>query len=96
MENLRGSGRSTAQLLIAPKDATFVCLNDESRWYALQLAWHLGRSDLKIACASRLGEPDRFRGLRVVLDHAVVERMSQLSQRERAGAVALLEMGVLY
>lgn len=65
----RGTGRTTRQMLDAPKDAIFVWCNGHLG-YPLSLARHLGRSDLRIA-SPQAYEAGRMAGLRncVVIDH---------------------------
>ena len=76
----RGSDRTTAQMLGAPKDAVFVWCN-EKLYYPNKLACSLGRSDLKIVGPSWL-ESHNNRGLRA--SGIVVDHWTKLNERQEA------------
>lgn len=66
----RGGGKTTAQMLMAPKDAVCIWCSDRL-YYPTKLAYSLGRSDLKIVGPSWLKSHSN-RGLCVswiVVDH---------------------------
>ena len=69
----RQSGRTTKQMLDAPKNALFVWCSLDTR-YAKHLANQLGRSDLEIVGRNVFSNIDKIRGKRfsgIILDHAI-------------------------
>lgn len=74
IDQYRGSGRSSQQIVSAPRDSVFVCPNLSSRAYYHKLADTLGRRDLMIKSPSIFENHGRwFAGRRIsglVLDHA--------------------------
>lgn len=78
----RGSGRTTQQMLAAPRNAVFVWCYQGSLPYARELARKHGREDLTVVSPLRF-ETDYFRGREIsglVLDHA-----TRLNDRQRRG-----------
>lgn len=72
MTTNRGTGRTTEQLVNAPRDSVFVWVNGRMD-YIVRLARHLSRGDIKVVAPSWL-TGDRWRGLElkgVVVDHAL-------------------------
>lgn len=90
-EKYRGTGRTTKQMMEAPKGAVFVWCNKEV-WYPQRLAEKLGRKDLQIQPRSWL-TGERWRGQSfpgIVVDHALHELMSSreyISLREAESRV---------
>lgn len=72
----RGTGLTTNQMRGAPRNAIYIWPATASRRYAVELARHLQRADLRIETPAFF-EGDRWRGLRVpiVMDHATSEHM---------------------
>jgi hypothetical protein len=76
----RRSGKTTAALLAAPRDATYVVSTHNAIAYTRQLAWRLDRYDLKIVGPSFL-QREQFYGHergKVLADHAVPSHLSDL------------------
>lgn len=71
----RGSGRTTNQMMQAPKDAVFVSM--DSRHYAKLLARFIGRDDLKIICPDELHRLQGRELTGLIVDHA-----ARLSSRQ--------------
>lgn len=70
-ESLRGTGRTTKQMLEAPHGAVYVWVNGALH-YPKDLAHRAGRKDLVIVAPAWM-EGDRWRGIHapdVILDHA--------------------------
>jgi hypothetical protein len=76
----RGTGRTTRQILEAPRDAIFVCPNVEVG-YSQRIAHRVGRPDIKFVPPNWIGERlvSHGGGKPVVLDHA-----TQLSESQGA------------
>ncbi len=73
MDEARGSGRTTKQMIDAPWNAIFVWCNEFWIDGAKKLAKKAGRDDLEIIRPSALEDRERFRGREisgVVVDHA--------------------------
>jgi hypothetical protein len=72
-EGSRQTGRTSKQMLEAPRGAMFVWCNS-STWYPRDLARSLGRTDLQICGPDMLNASSlhslRSRGGKLVLDHA--------------------------
>ncbi len=68
----RGTGRTTCQMLAAPRGAIYVCVHEQdARWYSRHLAHKLGRGDLKLVGPHWLEHHWQGRELTgLVLDHA--------------------------
>jgi hypothetical protein len=67
----RGSGRTSDQIVTAPRDAIFVCAGP--RDYTMRLARHLGRSDIVVVTADYDRVDIACRGSRrpIIIDHAL-------------------------
>lgn len=81
---MRGSGRTTRQMLDAPKDAVFIWCNGILQ-YPRQLAVKHGRSDLHIVGPEWL-EDYKYVGrplTGVVVDHALFENAAPYNKREQ-------------
>lgn len=76
----RGSGRTTRQMLAAPKDAIFICAGPSR--YSKALARFLGRDDLKIYSPEVLERSMGLRPTGLVIDHAadLTERQEELAR----------------
>jgi hypothetical protein len=70
-DGLRGTGRTTRQMLDAPKGALYVWCNKHLD-YPRALARHLGRADLVVVSPSY--ERRGYSSALVILDHAGVAR----------------------
>jgi hypothetical protein len=91
-ENLRGTGRTTAQMRAAPQNAVFVWCNNHLH-YPAALAKHLGRTDLEIVSPDWLNDVSRAQGGAVVVfDHGVF-LPGQLDARQRAAVDEIFAAG---
>lgn len=76
-ETARASGRTTRQILDAPRNAIYVCPNRSCQIYTRNLAYSLHRDDLTVV-ASHAANPRRFIKDPIVLDHACHALMSSV------------------
>lgn len=85
MTDDRRSGRTTRQMLEAPKGAYYVWPHKATS-YAKQLAEHLGRKDLTIVHPAFFGYKGRGKGMRVkiVIDHECVLTVTQMAAIDRS------------
>lgn len=81
---MRQVGTTTALMQNAAQNAIFVWCNDYLN-YAIALARHLRRDDLRIISYSRCLRGDVFRGndLPVVFDHTTLDRAATAGQMEK-------------
>lgn len=78
---MRGSGRTTKQMLEAPIASIFVWPVPRSLDYARHLAHHLNRTDLEIISPDGL---ERLKGTRrrsIIVDHACVDHPDRMTSR---------------
>lgn len=84
-------GRTTRQMMAAPRDAIFVWPVGRTRDYALDLAKHLGRDDLLITTPENMRRHFEASRRPVILDHGCRLTESQLNdvfhQKRRSGQV---------
>ena len=74
MNRERGTGRTSRQLMAAPRGAVFVCATWRHRDYVRQLAAHLGRGDLIVITRHTVMETCAAHGWpQLVLDHSFGE-----------------------
>lgn len=81
-DQLRGTGRTTAQMIAAPKGALYVVSCTPEVGYAQRLARKCGREDLQVVAPFYLGER-RFMGLR--LSGIAVDHAARLTEDEHRG-----------
>jgi len=70
-QHLRGTGRTTAQLLALPLRSGFVVRHRPQKTYVLHLAHHLGRDDVRVFCVDDMHK-DALAGMEFAtleLDH---------------------------
>jgi hypothetical protein len=81
----RGTGRTTKQMLDAPRGAFFVCPTTAAREYTRHLAHHLGRLDLNPIVPEELEYRIRGTGRAVIVDHAcrLTERQHEMIRAHR-------------
>ena len=80
---LRGSGRTRAQIITAPKNAVFVWPNEEL-WYPKALAQDELRTDLRIVGRAWLNTERNFcmeGAIDVVVDHSTWGRLTDAQRR---------------
>ncbi len=71
LDQIRGSGRTSRQMVSAPNGAVFICLTPcFAKSYASDLAHHLGRVDLKLVGPCAALEAWRGTDRAIVVDHA--------------------------
>jgi hypothetical protein len=71
VNELRGTGRTTRQLLALPLRSGYVVCHRQQKAYVLHLADHLGRADVRVFCVDDLHK-EAMRGLEfsvLELDH---------------------------
>jgi hypothetical protein len=73
MDEERGTGRTTRQILKAPQGALYIWVNS-NLFYPKMLAHHLGRQDIKFASprSLRMRELQGRRRSQIIIDHAAV------------------------
>ena len=70
-QHLRGTGRTTRQLLALPLRSGYVVRHRQEKTYVLHLAHHLGRADVRIFCVDDIHR-EALRGMEFAvleLDH---------------------------
>lgn len=88
MDDDRGTGRTTRQMLAAPHGAVFVWCNNGSAGYARDLAQKHGRDDLKVVTPQWL-EDGKWQGHRLtglIVDHAARLSAAQMAALHYASA----------
>lgn len=93
VDPLRGTGRTTKQLLGAPKDAFYVVAHRGSADHTRQLALQNARPDLQVVTLEQV-QTDTLRGLNqgVVVDHHVWEHLEQVSDDARRRGRQAIEL----